>query len=286
MSRKTNIVREMGKLDFHFQGHLQPSSNGASGYAAIAGNLAMPQWFIITGWMRGTNLLMAQTMAAIKGFGLAEEIADGIGIQVNATGFTTDDRPLQVHNAWAKNRIPRGEETKECLNLYTHMLSDCSKVSMNMKRAERGNARLLLRRCGELARMAAATEAEALVTEEGWTPCDSSLTEATEADMRDWDTLFDEIRTATSSEVNQGPMYRVTADGIEERKSAYQELADRLGREFAELLINREHVRTIQDIEKTRRRMAEMARTSPPTPGVSGITLRRIGGRTYFEEPT
>ena len=43
---------------------------------------------------------------------------------------------------------------------------------------------------------------------------------------------------------------------------------------------------TIQDIEKTRRRMAEMARTSPPTPGVSGITLRRIGGRTYFEEPT
>ena len=99
MSRKTNIVREMGKLDFHFQGHLQPSSNGASGYAAIAGNLAMPQWFIITGWMRGTNLLMAQTMAAIKGFGPAEEIADGIGIQVNATGFTTDDRPLQVHNA-------------------------------------------------------------------------------------------------------------------------------------------------------------------------------------------
>ena len=119
------------------------------------------------------------------------------------------------------------------------MLSDCSKVSMNMRRAERGDARLLLRRSGELARMAAAAEAEALVTEEGWTPCDSSLTEATEAEMRHWDTLFDEIRTATSSEVTQGPMYRVTADGIEERKSAYQKLADRLGREFAELLINR-----------------------------------------------
>ena len=272
-------------VEFVFDGHQLPGRQAAAGYATIVAHQALPQRFVIVGWLMASDLLMARMMGAVRGFGMAEEMADATGRRLAATGYCVHPEPEAVHTLWAHNQPPDGDAR----SVYHHMMAKTSRISPHLGHTPPRDGQTLADRCAELSRLAAELQADAMENADGWIPCDCSLFEATDQDIVHWDPLLAEIKNTLMTDMPEGPSYRYTGDGLSTRKGLYQQLADRIGREFAQMLISRSHISVFQEVQRTTRRMADATKTPPghqPGQFPRGMINRRIGGELYAQEPT
>ena len=285
-SELNNPHSRITKVEFVFDGHQLPGRNAAAGYAAIVAHQSLPQRFIIVGWLMATDPLMARMMGAVRGFGMAEELAEASGQRLSATGYCVHPEPEAVHTLWAHNQPPKGDAR----SVYHHMMAKQSRITPQLSHLPREEGPTLADRCAELSRLAANLQADAMDTPDGWIPCDCSLIEATDHDIAQWDSLLPEIRKTILMDLPEGPSYRYSNDGeLITRKGLYQQLADQIGRAFAQMLVSHSHISVFQEVKKTADRMVD-ATGAPPEkrarqfPG--GMINRHIGGEIYAQEPT